>query len=252
MGMTQGSLPAFEKAFNEGVLTSGAILACGPWFEAAAALCGKNPGWCVGVHLTVVGEWQGFHWRPVLPWDKVKSLVDEDGFFYTDPTALIAHKPKIEEIEAEFRAQIELVKKRGVKIGYIDSHYMGYKDYPGVEEVFQKLAREYNVPISEHLDENRMPGVYLATVDQKPVIAAKQLKELKPGLWLWVCHIGIDSPEQDALFHSKTTSIFPAPGVGKHRAAELQTLLSYDVKAAIMQKNIRLVSYADVYKERKR
>jgi hypothetical protein len=89
-------------------------------------------------------------------------------------------------------------------------------------------------------------------VDQKPALAAKQLKELKPGLWLWVCHIGIDSPEQDALFHTKIEDIFPGPGVGKHRLAELQTLLSNDVKAAIMQKGIRLVSYSDVYKERKR
>jgi predicted glycoside hydrolase/deacetylase ChbG (UPF0249 family) len=252
MGMTQGSLAAFEKAFNEGVLTSAAIQACAPWFEGAAALCRKNPGWCVGVHLTLVGEWQGYRWRPVMPWDKVKSIVDEDGFLYTDPTELFAHKPKIEEIEAEYRAQIALVKKRGVKIGYIDTHYLGYQDYPGIEEVFQKLARENDVPISEHLNEGRMPGVYLAPVDQKPALAAKQLRELKPGLWLWVCHIGIDSPEQDALFHTKPEAIFPGPGVGKHRAAELQALLSNDVKAAIMQKGIRLVSYSEVYKERKR
>jgi chitin disaccharide deacetylase len=157
MGMTQGSLAAFEKAFNEGVLTSGAIQACAPWFEGAAAMCKKNPGWCVGVHLCLVGEWQGYRWRPVLPWDQVKSIVDEDGYLYTDPTALFAHKPKIEDIEAEYRAQIALVKKRGVKIGYIDTHYLGYKDYPGIEEVFQKLARENDVPISEHMDESRMP-----------------------------------------------------------------------------------------------
>jgi hypothetical protein len=33
MGMTQGSLVAFEKAFNEGVLTCASIQVPAPWFE---------------------------------------------------------------------------------------------------------------------------------------------------------------------------------------------------------------------------
>ena len=60
LGMTQGSLAAFEKAFNEGVLTCASILVCAPWFEGAADLCRRNPQWCVGVHLSLVGEWRGY------------------------------------------------------------------------------------------------------------------------------------------------------------------------------------------------
>ncbi len=88
LGMTQGSLAAFEKAFNEGVLTCASILVCAPWFEGAADLCRRNHTWCTGVHLALVGEWRGYRWRPVLPWDKVSSLVDEDGFLYAYPDEL--------------------------------------------------------------------------------------------------------------------------------------------------------------------
>ena len=84
-GMTQGSVAAFQKGFNEGVLTCGSLLVIAPWFEGAAELRRKNPGWCVGVHLSLIGEWRGYHWRPVLPWDKVPSIVDEDGFLYRYP-----------------------------------------------------------------------------------------------------------------------------------------------------------------------
>ncbi len=245
MGMTQGSVAAFEKAFNEGVLTCGAIQACAPWFEAAASVCKKNPGWCVGVHLALVAEWQGYKWRPVLPWDKVKSLVDEDGFLYGDPIELYAHKPKLDEIEAEFRAQIALVKKRGVNIKYLDTHYSGYDQYPGLKEIFLKLAKENNLPISGMIGEKRMPGVYMGQVDLKPITAAKQIEELQPGLWLWVCHIGIDSPEQDALFHTRPQDIFQGPGVGKHRAGELEALLSNHVKAALLRKEVKLTSYSE-------
>ena len=252
MGMTQGSLAAFEEAFNRGVLTSGAIQATAPWFEGAAELCRKNPGWCVGVHLAIIGEWQGYRWRPVLPWDQVSSIVDEDGFLYRYPGELFAHKPKLEEIDAEFRAQIDLALKKGINVQYMDTHYMGYSSYPGLEEVYKKIGRDYNLPISSMMGETRPGSIYNTPVEEKTDLAVKMLEELEPGLWLWVCHIGIDSPEQNALIHTRPDHIFAIGGVGKHRAAELKALTSYDVKATIMQKGIKLVSYRELWEEKKK
>ncbi|MCE5250541.1 ChbG/HpnK family deacetylase [bacterium] len=252
MGMTQGSLAGFEKAFNEGVLTSGAIIVPGPWFEGAAELCRKNPGWCTGVHLALVGEWRGYRWRPVLPYDKVSSIVDEDGFLYTSPDVLWAHKPKIEEIDAELRAQVALAKKKGINVQYVDTHYMELNDYPGLENVIKTIAKENNVPISSELGEGSPGSVYTVPVAQKKDAAVKMLQELKPGLWLWVCHIGIESPEQDALIHTQPDHIFTNGGVGAHRAAELGVLTSIEVKSMILAKGIKLVSYTDLWKEQKK
>ena len=252
MGMTHGANVAFEKAFNEGVLTCGAIQAPAPWFEEAAELCRKNPGWCVGVHLCIIGEWRGYRWRPVLPWDQVSSIVDEDGFLYRYPEELFANKPKLEEIDAEFRAQIALALKHGVGVQYIDTHYMGYTSYPGLEEVYKKIARDYNVPISTYMGETRPESIYNTPVEEKTGKAVKMLEELEPGLWLWVCHIGIDSPEQNALIHTKPDHIFPGGGVGKHRAAELDALLSIEVKSMILRKEIKLTNYRELWEEREK
>jgi len=76
LGMTQGSLVGFKKAFNEGVLTCASILVCAPWFEGVVDLCQRNSQLCIGVHLSLFGEWPGYRWRPVLPRDKVASFVD--------------------------------------------------------------------------------------------------------------------------------------------------------------------------------
>ena len=252
MGMTQGSLVAFEKAFNEGVLTSGALQVPAPWFEAAAELSKKNPGWCVGVHLCVIAEWRGYRWRPVLPWDNVSSIVDEDGYLYRYPEELFAHNPELEHIEAEFRAQIELALKKGVNVQYLDTHYMGYSSYPGLEDVYKKLGSEYDLPISGMMGETRFPGVYNVKEELKKETAVKQLEELKPGLWLWVNHIGIDSPEQNVLIHTRPDHIFPGGGVGKHRAAELETITSIDVKSMILKKGIQLVNYRELWEEQKK
>jgi chitin disaccharide deacetylase len=247
LGMTEGSLEAFERAFNHGILTSGAIQVVAPWFEAAAQLAKKNPGWCVGVHLCLMGEWIGYRWRPVLPWDKVKSLVDKNGFFYQTAAEVKAANFKPDEMEAELRAQIELALKYGINIQYIDSHYSGVD-----EQIKQKLAKEYNLPVSMGFGEKRIPGIYMTPENEKTQTLVKQLDALTPGLYLIVDHIAIDSPEDNALIHAEPSAMFPGGGVGKHRAAELEALCSIEVKTAILKKGIKLVSYHQLWLEQQK
>ena len=92
--MTEGNLEAIEKGMNEGVLTSTSILVPAPWFEGAPALSRRNPGWCTGIHLCLVGEWRGYRWSPILPWSQVRSMVDANGFLYGSPKELFSHHPE--------------------------------------------------------------------------------------------------------------------------------------------------------------
>jgi len=243
LGMTQGSIAAFEKSFKEGVLTCASLLVVAPWFDAAAGLIRRNPEWCIGVHLCLIGEWQGYRWRPVLPWSRVPTLVDADGFLHRSPEELWAGKPKPEEIEAEFRAQIDLALKKGVKLQYLDLHYAANDD---VKKIIRKLSKEYGLPISGTLGEKYAISVYKAPVDQKLGAALRQIDQLTPGLWLWVAHPGIDSPEHDALVHSSPEDRFTGGGVGKHRAAETAVLTSREVKDTIARKKIRLTTYREL------
>jgi len=243
LGMTQGSIAAFETGFKEGVLTCASLLVVAPWFEAAADLIRRNTDWCIGVHLCLIGEWQGYRWRPVLPWGKVPSLVDADGFLFPVPDELWSHKPKPEEIEAEFRAQIDLALKKGVKLQYLDLHYAANDD---VKKIIRKLSKEYGLPISGTLGEKYAISVYKTPVEGKLASALKQIDQLTPGLWLWVAHPGIDSPEHDALVHSSPEDRFTGGGVGKHRAAETAVLTSREVKDTIARKKIRLMTYRDL------
>jgi hypothetical protein len=231
--MTQGSLVAFERAFNEGILTCASILVCAPWFEAAAALGRKNPGWCTGVHLSLVGEWRGYRWRPVLPWNQVRTLVDEDGFLFRFPGELWRNKPKVDDIEAEFRAQVSLAKKKGIRVQYLDAHYMAYSSYPGLEKMIRKLSEEFDLPVSGWMKEKRVRSVYTVPLRQKEKAALKIVEELGPGLWLWTAHPGIDSPEQRALVHTRMEDFPVSGGVGFHRAEETSVLMSPKLKGQL-------------------
>jgi predicted glycoside hydrolase/deacetylase ChbG (UPF0249 family) len=252
LGMTEGSLEAFALAFEQGILTCGGLIVPGPWFEGAAHLCKIHPDWCIGVHLAVVGEWQGYRWRPVLPWDRVRSIVDEDGFLFASPSELKAHRPKLEDLDAEFRAQIDLAKKRGVNVQYLNFHYFGDMGLEGLDQTIDKIGRDYKLPFSGGAGESQFISVFTDPVEQKIAIAIKQLGELKPGLCLWVSHIGIDSPEQNALMLSNPEDVLPGDGVGKHRAAELRVLTHPDVKAVIEKKGIKLVNYGELSEKLKK
>ena len=93
------------------------------------------------------------------------------------------------------------------------------------------------------MGEKRLPGIYTTPVEEKKITALKILEELKPGLWLWVFHPGIDSPEQNALVHTKPEDVFTGGGVGKHRAEETNVLTSPEIKSVIRKKNIQLIHY---------
>jgi predicted glycoside hydrolase/deacetylase ChbG (UPF0249 family) len=178
------------------------------------------------------------------------SVVDEDGFLFAHPSELFKNNPKIDEIDAELRAQIDLAKKKGVNVHYIDTHYMSTTAYPGLSDVIKRIGRDYNLPVSGLAGEKWVRSMYRVPVEQKKKRAIEMLGQLQPGLWLWVCHIGIDSPEQNALIHSAPEDIFRVGGVGQHRAAELNVVTSPEVKSLILKKNIQLTDYEELAKEK--
>jgi len=249
LGMTQGSLVAFEQAFNNGILTAASVMVPTPWFEGAAELCRKNPGWCTGIHLMLVGEWRGYKTRPVLPWSKISSMVDEDGYLYTYPDELWEKNPKLKEIDAEFRAQIDLALKKGINVQYIDTHYMHPSSvtHPGLKELLIKIGEDYDIPVSMLQGEDYSVRIYSTPIDEKLSTAIKSIEDLKPGLNIWVCHPGIDSPEHGALIHANPDHIMSGGGVGKHRAEVLNVLKSIELKSAILKNNVKLVSYQDLW-----
>lgn len=242
MGMTYSNLLAVERCFEEGILTCAAILAVAPWAEAAAKLAVEHRNWCIGVHLATIGEWRGYRWRPVLPYDKVPSLVDKNGFLPQSPKEFYALNPDYGELEEEFRAQIALLRKWGVELSYIDMHYiLGDKD-PKYLDVVRRIAADEGLPISGYSGEKRMRGVYSDPPWMKEALLAKQLEELKPGLWLLVSHLLVDSPESQALVHTEPSDVMRG-GVGKLRAAEMQCLLSPRIKEIIVRRGIKLTDY---------
>jgi hypothetical protein len=244
MGMTQAANEAFELAFSRGILAAGGMIVPSPWFEDAARRCRENLQWSVGVHLCVNAEWKDYRWRPVLPFNLVPSLVDEDGYFFPTALGFLSANPAVKEVEMELRAQIDRALSRGLRLDYLDTHMDSLESREEFRAVVGKLAKEYGLPISGQSGEDReLFDIYNVLPEEKEKVLIERLRQAKPGLYLLVVHPGLDTPEERAIVDLNPDGL---QNVYKYRSAEVKAITSPRVKKIIAKRNIKLLNYRDL------
>jgi predicted glycoside hydrolase/deacetylase ChbG (UPF0249 family) len=238
------------RAYKEGIEKSVEVMVPCSWFPEAVKMLNENPGLDVGIHLVLTSEWDNYKWRP-LTW--APSLTDKDGYFYPTiwprrnapaGTALKDADWKIEEIEKELRAQIELGKREVQHVSHLSFH-MGCNSWdPKVKELCDKLAKEYNLYIIPPEAGVRGFGGFgdAKTADERIDRFIKKLEELKPGTYLFVEHPGMNTAEMRAIGHTGYEN------VAEDRDAVTAVFVSEKVKRAIERLGIKLISYADLKK----
>lgn len=137
-GMSKEHNKAVLDGFNNGFLTSASLCANGKAFSAAVNdILPECPGLGTGVHLNAI-EGKSL--------TDCKILTDKNGCFNKGYLYFILNSGNSEllnELETEFRAQIELVSKY-VKPDHIDSH-VHIHAIPEIFKLVCKLAKEYNI-----------------------------------------------------------------------------------------------------------
>ena len=245
MGYTHTGNLATLECLRDGIIRSAAILVIAPWFEEAASMASENPNLSFGVHLGIIGEWKGYRWRPVLPYSEIRTLVDEDGFLWRSPGEFWGHSPDMAELERAFRAQIDLAKKKGVHVDYIDTHYiMPYNQK--FRPVLERIGKSYGLPVSCLLGEHELDGfgIYYPAPEEKEQVLAQILRTLQPGVHLLIGHPGHQSLENDCLIHFEPRDV-QLLGVGRMRGAETLAYTSPRIKRLVAELGIKLMSYRE-------
>lgn len=138
-GYSHGVNYGIIESHLRGVLTSTTLMAGMPGFEHAVSLAKRTPTLGVGVHLTLTCG------RPVL--SGYKTLTEDDGSFHSLP---FYHTDKLpldrDEVYREWKAQIDKVIAAGIEPTHLDSHHHVHT-FRGLEDVFVRLAREYDLPV---------------------------------------------------------------------------------------------------------
>jgi predicted glycoside hydrolase/deacetylase ChbG (UPF0249 family) len=249
IGFCHGVNMAFKRIAEQGMVSSASVIVNTPWLDEAVEILKQHPEISVGIHLNLNSEWKEFKWGPVTPCDQVPSLVDLFGKFYGTRKEFFSHRPKVREVAKELRAQIDLAKRKGLKISYIDNHMSTAISTLEFQEEMEKIAKEYHIGISRYFGEQEVPNVYAVTPEQKLAQALKNLDTVTSGgLYLLVCHVGTDDAEMEAMTDSNTVG---PKNMSKHRQAEADVLCDPSYKAALQARGIVQVGYRAVLAQEK-
>ncbi len=268
-GISIGVNKGIIKSFNDGVLTSSTMMTNMPAFEDAVTLAKLNPKLGVGIHLVATLG------KPVLPYNEISSLVGDNGMFYQKYSILlkniISGKTKIEELKAEFSAQIQKFLDAGLEPTHLDSH-QHIHIFPAIFKIIIDLCKKYNITKIRKPDEKYSNGwrinkrqfhklvlSSLSRLARKRIIENKIyttnncygilncgnitkdiLKEiltsLKDGVTEIICHPGY--PDEDLNKMNVWLS--------QQRVSELNALTDPYIKQLIYDLKIKLISFREV------
>lgn len=248
MGYTHSGNVALIQSHVSGIETSVEVLVPSPWLPEAVELLRRQPKLDVGVHLTLTSEWDNVKWRPLT---RGASLVDQNGYLRSsvrpNPAypgqSVLENKWLLADVEAEFRAQIELAKRLIPQLSHVSGH-MGCIDFdPNVAALVRRLTREYGIDIdpAEHgVQRLSYSGPHATPVEKRESFLAA-VATMQPGqTYLFVEHPGLDGEELRAVYFNGYSD------VARDRQGVTQLWTDPSVKAELERRGVQLISYREL------
>jgi hypothetical protein len=248
LGMCHAVNEAIFRTLQEGVVRSTSLMVPGPWSLHAMRFLAAHPEISFGIHLTAISDGADYRWRPLTSREKVPSLVDQAGYFYD-----FAHMPEflaqvsLDQLEMEFRAQIEAVLAAGLGPMHLDWHSLRMSGRADIFDVLLRLAREYGLALRvafrswiAELQHQGFPtndydvvDSYLLDLADKPARYAQMLRELPAGLSEWAVHPGLETAELLAI----------EPTSRHIRQTDFDFLMSQEAQSIVKEEGIVLLDY---------
>jgi chitin disaccharide deacetylase len=248
LGMYLAINEAIFRTLREGVVRSTSLMVPWPSASQAMALLRENPEISFAVHLTVICDIETYRWGPLASKESVPSLIDETGTFYTSnrmPELLT--QAKLNELEIEFRAQIDTVLAADLKPTHLDWHCLHSGGRADIFDLTLRLAKEYGLALRvadrsniEKLqnqglptDDHELLDSFSVNIPDKPARYAQMLRDLPVGLSEWAVHPGLGTAEAQAI----------DPGGWQVRQSDYEFLISAEAREIIQQEGIILLNY---------
>jgi chitin disaccharide deacetylase len=201
-----------------------------PWVSEIADTARQHSELDLGLHLTLTSEWRHYRWRPVASIDKVRGLLDPEGYMWRDVLGTAKHASAA-EVETELRAQIERATQFGIRFTHLDTHMGTVYARPDYFDAYTKVARDARVPCmiprptavaaaelkgypitAEMLERKETEGFVLLDrlvtgvpgnmPDERKQSYERFLRELAPGVTKLIVHLAKDDPEIRAVTNS--------------------------------------------------
>jgi hypothetical protein len=145
LGMCHGANAAFLDLFARGRCDSGSVMVPCPWFSEIAEAGRQIRELKLGVHFTLTAEKKYYRWRPLTSPSTRSGLVDDDGYFHSNPIVL-RHRADQSAVEDEMRAQVEVFLGSGLTPTHFDPHQDAALA-PEFLPIYVRLGKDYGVPV---------------------------------------------------------------------------------------------------------
>lgn len=266
LGLSAGVDEGILTAHREGIVTSASVMASAPGArQAVARALREAPELGLGLHVNLT------HGRPLLPPQRVPSLVGADGRFVHVAWG-IAHPERwrADEVSAEVEAQARrFLEIAGRAPDHVDAHQLVGTVSDPCRRAMVDVARRYGVPVrrmrtslagpvERWFDDRRSPGFLdglrwpwrRGAPSRRTAVGAdglelrfygeragvetllRILETLPEGVTELVCHPGAGGEDEDAYLH---------------RAAELAALTDPRVRAKVRERGIRLATFGGLH-----
>jgi len=247
-GMCNSVNEAIFRTLKEGVVRSTSLMVPCPWALHAMNFIKGHPDIPFGVHLTVICDADNYSWGPVTSKDKIPNLVDQTGNFYTvEDFPKFLNQASLDQLEMEFRSQIETVLAAGLNPTHLDWHSLHLDSRVDIFDLMLRLAKEYGMAFritgrsfiqkvqSQGLPTNDYDLLDSFSLDpvNKSTHYAQMLHELPVGLSEWALHPGLDNSELLAL----------EPDGNHFRQTDFDFLISQEAKDIVKEEGIILLDY---------
>ena len=259
LGLARSVNKATFDALEKGGVNSASIMANCKHLNEVKKYAENKPGIDFGVHLTVTNEWKNYRWKSIMPINESQSLVNEVGEFHVGIKKFVLRADP-GELKKELQAQINKIKKLGIKPTHIDSHEGALFFKKDHFRVYLEIGEKNKLPVfvpkgvDAHFNKS-FPKPKNVVVIRNLYMARKGLKRsdwmafylntikrLEPGLSQLIVHLGYDDNEM------KEISVNHPDYGAKWRQLDHEAVTSVDFRSALVKNNVKLVSWGEIKK----
>ncbi|MFD8460177.1 polysaccharide deacetylase family protein [Streptomyces antimycoticus] len=251
-GMYPAINAAVIESIEEGIASSCSLMVPCPAAAQAMELLSRRPRIPFGIHLTLVCEMPEHRWGPIAARDRVPSLLDPAGELFP-PTpaerAALLGRARLEEIELEFRAQIDAVADAGLAPTQLDFHCLADGGRDDILDLTVGLAAEYGLAVRVWLEpaRRRMRHRGLPVIDNdfldsfslalegKAARYVRMLRDLPAGLNEWAVHPSVGNKESQAVDDG-----------WRVRRTDYEFLISPQAREILRQEDITVLDYRTI------
>ena len=262
IGLCQSNVEGLADLNGVGIISSASVMMPTAWSSMALEYARTHPNVDIGIHMTVTSEWEGNRWGALSTVDTSSGLLDPDGYLWQHGEDLMA-RAKGKVIHKEMEAQAKAAIEQGMVPTHFDSHQFvvlqayildyirvclthhvppifirrdkaGFEAIGGIDPGFISMAvlmvkafELFKIPLLDNM--YMMP---LENPDTRLEDTQAILKQITPGITLFICHCTKPSPELPAITSD-------SPG----RFADYRTWMNEDMRTFLKSEGIHTIGW---------